>query len=117
MDAGLVAGERIDEPTPAGTCARCTKESTLICARCRTERYCSVECQREAWGAVGGHSERCQSGSTIRRITVERDLVLWRRLKHQEQRDKEQKTAEKRRIKKLRHRAAVESKGSVGGDA
>ena len=39
-------------------CNHCGKErGKLICSRCRGARYCSEECQREAWRA--GHKRVC----------------------------------------------------------
>lgn len=41
-----------------------SSEGTLVthlCGGCRRTRYCSVECQRSAWG-VGGHADVCGNG-------------------------------------------------------
>lgn len=44
-------------------CAGCGKEereggrALLVCAKCKVEKYCSVECQRKRWK---GHKKECQ---------------------------------------------------------
>ena len=35
----------------------------LACSKCRTRRYCSVECQRQAWKA--GHKAECASLAAV----------------------------------------------------
>jgi len=37
-------------------CSVCVKQTTLVCNRCKTARYCSRECQRKHWSA---HKPTC----------------------------------------------------------
>ena len=48
----------VDLSKLVGLCAACGKEDpTKTCGRCKTTKYCSVECQREDWKA--GHRREC----------------------------------------------------------
>ena len=40
-------------------CPCCGKPATLLCTRCRTQRYCSKECQKSHW--IKSHKRQCKS--------------------------------------------------------
>jgi TPR repeat protein len=43
-------------------CSNCGKTSNLkSCSRCQLQKYCSPECQRQHWKAIGGHKKFCVS--------------------------------------------------------
>ena len=37
-------------------CSACGKPSSLICSRCKSAKYCGVECQKNSWGT---HKKTC----------------------------------------------------------
>jgi hypothetical protein len=54
------------------TCALCSKTgsagSLKVCSRCKTARYCSAACQKDAWQ---GHKKECKQLSKRAAITLE----------------------------------------------
>lgn len=44
-------------------CSKCHQSTNLICSRCHIARYCSKDCQQDAWRS--GHKEVCKPGIKI----------------------------------------------------
>ncbi|CAI5741859.1 unnamed protein product [Hyaloperonospora brassicae] len=39
-------------------CRVCKEPSTLVCSRCKTVRYCGIDCQKQGWKS--SHKDRCK---------------------------------------------------------
>lgn len=54
------------QPQLNAACPCCGQPATLLCTRCRSQKYCSPSCQKTHW-LVGGHRKQCQSveGQTV----------------------------------------------------
>jgi len=49
--ASIYTSDWVDEIAGDTKCAKCGKEATKRCSRCRIEWYCSRECQVQSWKA------------------------------------------------------------------
>jgi len=71
----LASARSLAQPAVHG-CSACCRRTTeegaplLICSRCRSARFCCVECQKVAWSAMG-HKQACK-GLAAAAVGVER---------------------------------------------
>lgn len=65
FDDAKAAGNS-DELVIHNSCPCCGNDAKLICTQCRSQKYCSVACQKAHW-IDGGHKKQCQSveGRTV----------------------------------------------------
>jgi len=59
----LLFGFAMSNKNGMGTCEACGTAASLRCARCKTVRYCSIDCQRRHWRT--GHKEECGKPAVI----------------------------------------------------
>ena len=82
-------------------CSHCgvepkTNENLLLCGGCKVHRYCSSQCQKDAWG--GGHRSECKklrAEAEAAGVVAPRDGTEKKKKKKKKRRKKEKKEKRK----------------------